>query len=93
MTLIQQIAIKIAERGRAQHWTVGTKTADKLNLEAWIGAWIALEEGGHPQHDQIGTVVLKITRLGGYAETLRIAETAFEPPAEDVPFDPPYQKA
>lgn len=76
MNALHKIALKITERGRLMRWKPGTKTADNLNLEAWVGAWAALEAVGHPEAGHVGGYVSMVIVARGYRETLRIAESA-----------------
>lgn len=72
-TTVKAIAQAIYERGQTQGWKPGTKTADRLNLEAWCGAANALVLVGHKDADHILRVVSLIISVRGYRETITIA--------------------
>lgn len=80
MSATYSIARSIAARGKEMGWKAGTKTADKLNLEAWVGAWIALDalkrEGlvSKDQADAVGNYVALVVAPRGYSETILLAE-------------------
>lgn len=68
-----KIAVAIADRGKAQGWKLGTKTADKLNLEAWCGAAIALHSTGHADAGHVRGYLGMVIVARGYSETLALA--------------------
>ena len=74
MTTIQKIAQHISARAKAQGWKAGTKKADDLNMECWIGAWMALTISGHEDAEWAGRVVTFVIAARGFRETLHIAE-------------------
>lgn len=71
MNIVTQIAIAIHGRGKAYGWK--GKTADKLNFEAWVGAYAALNLINHPEAERVGTVVSLLIAPRGYSETVRMA--------------------
>lgn len=77
MNTLQKIAVGIVKhRGKEQGWKPGTKTADKLNMEAWAGALIALEAVGHADYEHVATYVVMVIASRGYSETVELARKA-----------------
>lgn len=76
MNTVQKIATNIAHRGREFGWKPGTKTANKLNIEAWAGAISALMATEHEDCDHVSRVAITCIAPGGYSATLRIADEA-----------------
>lgn len=76
MNALYSLGLKIATRGKAMGWKPGTKKADDLNLEAWVGACMALEViGAEPEHLRaVQTYVQLVVCVRGYRETLLLAE-------------------
>lgn len=70
---VSKIAKTIAARGKEWNWKPGTKTADKLNLECWIGACAALEAIGHEDTNKVVLVTTMLIATRGFSETLYIA--------------------
>lgn len=70
---LARIAVMIAERGKAQGWQSGSKTADKLNLEAWCGATMALHAVKHPDAEHVLRYMSMVVAPRGYSETLALA--------------------
>ena len=76
MNTMQKIAVEIYRTGLSQGWKLGTKTADKLNLEAWRGAAIALAAVEHDDYAHVARVLAFIIVPRGYRETREIAIAA-----------------
>lgn len=81
MNTMQKIAVEIYRTGLSQGWKLGSKTADKLNFEAWRGACIALAAVEHADYAHSARVMAYLISTRGYAETREIAIKAM---GEDV---------
>lgn len=79
MNMLHKIALSISARGLHQGWKVGSKTADNLNMECWVGAAIALHESGHAEAGHVAGYVGMVITARGYRETLHLAAKAREP--------------
>lgn len=77
---IQKIATLIADRGTAQGWKPGTKTADNLNIEIWIGAYIGLYVAEHEDAEWCLQMLSMVMQVRGYRETLHIVHNIDENP-------------
>lgn len=73
MSIITTIAKSIHARGKAQGWKPGTKTADNLNMECWVGTYMALVAIDHEDADWVGRVASFLISTRGYRETINLA--------------------
>jgi hypothetical protein len=73
MSTLTTIAKSIHERGKAQGWKPGTKTADNLNIECWAGAVAALIAVDHPDAKHVGAIAALVIAPRGYRETIHLA--------------------